>query len=330
MQHESQAERATRRRKAFLALLHKGPQRYHDLVTALDRDHLFLYDREEDPATIERQKRYQFRRDLRALRLHYQIEFDKKSQHYSLLETPFGLALSPKQLAAFALALHTFQEMTISYANDVQDLFSFLLSRLPEDQQKTIIEQRRVLNVELQETTDYSSIDPATLNEIEKAIVRGQQLEFTYRSPRKGEEVRHVIEPQPLQLKNGHIYLYGWSSEYQNELHFRLDYVLPGTAKMLPKRIAQTHPSQRTYLLRYHLTPVIARNSVSEHFPDQKTQKHPDGSATITARVTDLFEARQIILKYGENCTVESPAELLKRMRPVAIHFAQNYLTPEE
>ncbi|MEO9028785.1 MAG: WYL domain-containing protein [Ktedonobacteraceae bacterium] len=330
MQNESQTERATRRRKTLLALLHRGPQRYDELITAIDREQLFQYDREEEPATIARQQKYQFRRDLRVLRLHYQIKHDKKTQYYSLLETPFGLSLEQKHLAAFALALHTFQKMTIPYANDVQDLFSFLLSRLPDDQQKAIVEQRSALQIEFHEKTDYSKTDPVTLNEIGKAILRGQQLEFTYRSPRQGEEVRHIIEPQPLKYKDGHVYLSGWSIKYQNELHFRLDYVLPGTAKMLNKRITQSRPSQRTYLLRYHLTPTIARNSVSKQFPEQKVVEHPDGSATITANIDNLFDVRQIMLKYGENCTIEAPPELIALMRPVATHFAQTYLTVEE
>jgi len=329
VQNESSAERATRRRKALLVLLHKGPQRYDELISAIDHAGLFSYDREEDREKIKLQQRYQFRRDLSALRLHYQIEFDTHQKRYHLLETPFGLSFDQKRIAAFALALNTFQQMTISYANDVQDLFSFLLSRLPEDQQKAIVEQRSALNIEFHEKTDYSNIDPSTLNEIERAILRRQQLEFTYRSPRKGEEVRHVIEPQPLTYKDGHIYLHGWSVAYQNDLHFRLDYILPSTAKMLNKRISQLPPSQRTYILRYHLTPMIARNSVSEQFPKQKTEKHPDGSATITAKVDNLFDVRQIMLKYGENCTVESPPELVKMMQPVATHFARTYLTPE-
>jgi predicted DNA-binding transcriptional regulator YafY len=330
MQNESQTERATRRRNMLLALLHRGPQKKDNLIAAMDREHLFLYDREEDPATIARQQQYQFRRDLRALRLHYQIKHDKKTQSYFLLETLFGLSLEQKHIAAFALALHTFQKMTISYANDVQDLLSFLLSRLPDDQQKAIVEQRGALQIEFHEKTDYSNIDPATLNEIGKAILRGQQLEFTYRSPRQGEEVRHLIEPQPLQYKDGHVYLSGWSIEYQNELPFRLDYVLPGTAKMLNKRITRAHPAQRTYLLRYRLTPTIARNSVSKQFPEQQVKIHPDGSATITAKIDNLFDVRQIMLKYGENCTVEAPPELVEQMRPVATHFAQTYLTAEE
>lgn len=330
MRSQSPAECATRRRNALLTLLHKGPQRSDELIAALDRDQLFRYDREEDPTKIARQQRYQLRRDLQALRLHYQIDFDKKEQVYSLLETPFGLSLGQKQIAAFALALHTFQELKIPYASDVQNLFAFLSSRLPEDQQQAVIEQRHVLNIEIREKTDYSEFDSKTLNEIGKAIVRKQQLEFCYRSPRTGKEVRHLIEPQPLKHKDGHIYLSGWSIEYQNQLSFRLDYILPGTAKMLSKRIVENRSTQRKYLLRYRLTPIIARNGVSKQFPEQETEMHPDGSATITAKIDDLFDVRQIMLKYGENCTVEAPPQLLDLMRPVATHFARTYLTPEE
>ena len=87
-------------------------------------------------------------------------------------------------------------------------------------------------------------------------------------------------------------------------------------------------PAARTFLLCYHLTPALARNGVSQHFSDQKVEVHPDGSATVTAQITDLFEARQIVLKYGENCVVESPPELVEQMRVIAAHFAQTYLTP--
>ncbi len=328
MQSESVAGRATRRRKALLALLHQGPQRNDEIIAALDRDHHWQYDEADDPETIARKQQYQFRRDLRALRLDYQIDYDDKEKRYVLLDTPFGLALSQKHLAAFALVLDTFHKKTIPYAHDVQDLLSFMMSRLPEEQQRAIVEKRRALNIELSERTDYSELDPTTLTEIERAILRGQQLAFVYRSPSKGEEVRHVIEPQPLRYKDGHVYLYGWSIDYEKELQFRLDYILPGTANMLRKTVMRTRPSARTYVLRYHLTPIIARNSVSQHFPEQDIELHADGSATITAKIGNLFEARQILLRYGENCTVESPPELLELMLPVATHF-QRYLTAE-
>ncbi len=136
-----------------------------------------------------------------------------------------------------------------------------------------------------------------------------------------------MIEPNPLSFKNGHVYLDGWSVNHDVELHFRLDYILPGTARMLPTS-QRPRPAPRTYLLRYNLTPNIARNGVSQHFPSQQVEAHPDGAATVTAEITDLFEARQLMLKYGENCVVESPPELVKQMCVIAAHFAQTYPTP--
>ena len=66
----------------------------------------------------------------------------------------------------------------------------------------------------------------------------------------------------------------------------------------------------------------------SLHLTDQQVEPHPDGSVTVTAQITDLFEARQLVLKYGENCVVESPPELIEQMCIIAAHFAQTYLTP--
>src|SRR6266705_2214479 len=326
MRRESVAGRASQRRQAIFALLHKAPHSYDEIITALKRECLLLYDHAEDPDAIARRLQYQFRRDLDALRLQYKIEYDSTMKRYCLVEVPFGLSLDQRQLAAFAMMFHTFAEKTFPYANDVQELLAFLLGRLPDDQQKAVVKQRLALNIDFSERTDYSSLDPSTLNEVGKAIMRGHQLAFIYRSPREGKEHRHVIEPKPLSFKNGHVYLHGWSVDYDKELHFRLDYILPGTAKMSPTP-QRPRPAPRTFPLRYRLTPALARNSVSQHFQDQQVELHPDGSATVTAQITDLFEARQIVLKYGENCIVESPPELVEQMRVIAAHFAQTYPT---
>jgi WYL domain len=112
-------------------------------------------------------------------------------------------------------------------------------------------------------------------------------------------------------------------------MQIRLDYVVPGSAEVQNKQVARTHPSRPQHTLRYHLSPFIARYSVSQHFPEQSIEKHADGSATITAKVTNLFEARRILLSYGEYCTVLGPPELLAQMRSVAHHY-RVYLTAEE
>ena len=54
MRSDTSTERAIRRRLAILVLLHRGPHRYDEIIAALDRDHLFVYDYAEDPAAIAR------------------------------------------------------------------------------------------------------------------------------------------------------------------------------------------------------------------------------------------------------------------------------------
>jgi len=48
----------------------------------------------------------------------------------------------------------------------------------------------------------------------------------------------------------------------------------------------------------------------------------------LSCQIIKLFEAHQIVLKYGENCVVESPPELVEQMHVVTAHFAETYLTP--
>src|SRR5579859_1199425 len=103
-----------------------------------------------------------------------------------------------------------------------------LTEHLSPEQQKILKIQHGPLHIVLQETTDYRHTDPQTLQEIERAIERSQQLEFLYDAPYTGKERRHRIEPQSLQLKDGHVYLHGWHLDYQNEAIFRLDHIVPG------------------------------------------------------------------------------------------------------
>jgi predicted DNA-binding transcriptional regulator YafY len=236
------------------------------------------------------------------------------------------------QIHALATLHQTFVQKTMPYSQDIQELLSSFIACLPAQQQKALIKQKRLFNIDLRETTDYGTLDEKTKNEVDRAILCGQQLEFSYKSPRQGQERRHVIEPEPLRIKDGHVYLYGWSLDYEKVLQFRLDYIVPSTAKMLHTSIVHRRPYVPSYVLRYHLTPTIARNSVSQHFPhpQQTIERHPDGSATVTTQITNLFEARRILLSYGEHCTIDSPPELVEDMRSIAESFAKKYLSATE
>jgi predicted DNA-binding transcriptional regulator YafY len=321
-----------RRRLALLALLHRSPQPYHKIVAALDQQKLFYYDSHADKATVARLQKYQFRYDLRTLKqTGCLIEFDRTSKCYCWRNSPFGLSFNPTQLNALALLCDTFATATMPHADDVRELLAFLAERLSPQQKKAMNDQCRVFSIDLRETTDYRNVDPKTLQEIKRAIQRTQQLEFVYRSSYKGQERRHVIEPKPLVFKEGHVYLYGRAVEGNKELHFRLDHIVPGTAHMLSTSFTHARPHSRSYTLRYWLSPALARNGVSNHFPSERqVEMHADGSATVTARIDNLFEARRKLFSYGINCVVLEPPELLADMRLFRDHLIKTYGTPSE
>ncbi len=328
MRSDSSTERANRRRLALLALLHRRPHGYDELIAALDKDGLFSYDHASEAAVIARQQYYQFRNDIQALhRLSCDIRCDRRSRCYIWHNSPFGLALTQEQLTTFALLLNTFNDTMMIHADEIKALLSYFVEQLPPEQQKQLARHRYPFSIDLHETTDYHNADAHNIQRIELAIERSQQLKFAYRSLREGKEHIHIVEPQPLVFERGHVYLNGWSPEYGKTLRFRLDYILPGSADVLPTRIAKSRPSPVSYVLRYQLSPVIARNGVSQHFADQHVDLHADGSATVTARITDLFDARRILLSYGENCTVLEPPRLVKQMRTVATDLSKKYLT---
>ena len=332
MQSDTRTERAIRRRLAILVLLHIGPRSSSEIMAALGRDGLFFHDHALDPTSIERRQRYQLKQDIEALRLlGYDFAYDSVLKHYSWQNSPFGLSLASSQLASLALLLDAFKSLTIPHATEIADLLTFLADHLPTEQQRWLKKQHPSFHIDLHETTDYRDADPATIKKIEQAIQQGQHLEFTYRSPRDGQERRHVIEPQPLVFRQGHVYLHGWSIDWDKELPFRLDYILPGTAKVLPMSSAKQRPGPRSYTLRYWLDAVIARNNVSEHFPDHRVERHEDGSAIVTASITDidLFEAERTLFSYRGNCIVLDPPELVERMRKSAAQIYTHYHTQE-
>lgn len=331
MNEGTKAELAFKRRLALLAMLHRRPHHIDEIIAALDRDHLFGEDPAADRADRANRQKYghRFRNDLRALKqLGYRITCNRKTGCYSWSNSPFGLSLSNPQLEALALLCDTFANTTMPHAADIHALLTFFTEQLSPEQRKTVSKQRRAFSIDLHETTDYRHTDPETLRQIEMAIQRGQQLEFIYRAAYTGQERRHVIDPQRLVFQQGHVYLIGRSVDGNRELNFRLDSIVPDSAHMLRKKSANVRPYSPSYELRYWLSPTLARNNVSNHFPDQQIERHADGSATVTACISNLFEARRILLAYGNNCVVQAPPELLEQMRQIRDHFNKSYPTP--
>lgn len=330
MKRDTASERAARRRLRLLVLLHTGPRATVDLIATLAKEQLFS-DEAKDASTNEKQRLYQFRRDIQSLRaLDCRILFDKQRKAYSWHNSPFGLSLSQVQLTALATLFNTFDQSAILHSDEIRALLTSLVSRLPIEQQKMVESLRNPFSIDLHETTDYRNADQPTVKRIEQAIRQRQQLAFRYRSPKHGKELNHVIEPEPLIFERGHVYLYGWSLQREGRLQFRLDYIVPGSAEVLPTRIATSRPKPVTYRLKYKLHAVIARYSVSKHFENQEVTRHEDGSATITATIADLFEARRILIGHADNCEILEPPELVEIFRAISLNLYKTYHTPRE
>jgi predicted DNA-binding transcriptional regulator YafY len=70
------------------------------------------------------------------------------------------------------------------------------------------------------------------------------------------------------------------------------------------------------YRLRYHLSANIARQrDIARWFPQSEVTFNPDGSATVVAQTHDLWQARQVLLRYRHHCHVVEPPELVAMIR---------------
>jgi predicted DNA-binding transcriptional regulator YafY len=78
-------------------------------------------------------------------------------------------------------------------------------------------------------------------------------------------------------------------------------------------------PRRLTHLVRYWLAPDVARyRDVDHYFPDCSINYHPDGSAIISARVSDLDHALRMLIHYGASCVILEPEELVELFRKTA------------
>ena len=96
---------------------------------------------------------------------------------------------------------------------------------------------------------------------------------------------------------------------------------------MLPHERVQP-PS---YALHYRLLPDVARRrDVTSLFPGSQITYHDDGTADVTATITNLWQTRQALLRYGAGCVVVDPPELVDMFRATIRGFADLYGVGDE
>jgi predicted DNA-binding transcriptional regulator YafY len=214
-------------------------------------------------------------------------------------------------------------------------LLDRVLRLLPSDRQAQHQGRRAAMRLNLP-GGGSRRIEPAVLASVKRAIDERRELQFKYWSTFDVDAPRrHRVAPYGIFFRpEGHGYLDATllevtpagSETIHAVIDYRLDRIVPGTAQLLPRVLPPTRPQPRTYMLRYHLLPVVARRrDVAAYFPNTQIAYHDDGSATITATVTNLWQTRQILLRYGTACEVLEPPELVGLFRQTAEGLVEIY-----
>ena len=314
-----------RRRLLLIRLLLRSPLTAADLIAAVQGE---LGD-EGYPDAAESALKH----DFDALKSEYgcQIRYRRSTQQY-VLEDLGDLALLDlpdhcMEALAFLEASFPAGAALPEHAY-IRELLERVIALLPSNRRDAPSRQRGAIRLQLPESPS-ERIDAATLATIRRAVARRQELVFEYLSAFDAEiPRRHRVAPYLVFFRpEGHGYLDATVLEVtplgneiiHSAIHYRLDRIVPGSARVLPQMLPPQRIAPPAYRLRYRLLPVVARRrDIAVYFPNTQIEYHDDGSATVSATVTNLWQVRQVLLRYGTACEVLEPNELVELFRKTA------------
>lgn len=180
----------------------------------------------------------------------------------------------------------------------IRELLERVIALLPTDRRDVPLRQRGAIRLQLAESPS-ERIDAATLATIRRAVTRRQELVFEYLSTFDTDTPRrHRVAPYLVFFgPEGHGYLDATALEVtpagneviRSAIHYRLDRIVPGSARILPQMLPPQRITPLTYHLRYRLLPAVARRrDVAAFFPNTRVEYQDDNGAIVTATVTAL------------------------------------------
>ncbi len=302
--------------------LMQGPATTHDLLEIIrsDTDETTLDDR----AVTKR-----LENDRQRLRewLGCELHFDRSSGLYTLVGIDFPLISLPTEaLRGLAFLQSTFSKEDVLMGSEVSSLIHTLLSTLSDEQQKELARVRGVLELDLS-PRDNDSIGEDVWEAVRESLNSQRLLEFEYFSPSQSDRLarKHQVEPQRYFFDpvRGHYYLEGYCLETQSTKFGRLTqekimFYRLGRIRspiILPRRFAPGLRHPKVHELVYLLDTQIARQGVTEHFPNCGITYLADGRAEVRASSTNLFMDLRTLLHYGPSCQVTGGEQAVREMK---------------
>lgn len=259
-----------------------------------------------------------FHRDLRFLRqLGFEVRFRRSLGTYYLADQghpSLRLHLSPAELEVLAAVRNAFRGLP--HARGMGALMTKIEARLPPESRQALCREP-LLSFSFGPAGELEPHEE-TLRVVERAIESQRRLMFEYRPPIYPEDdspKRRTVEAYDLEYRDGHLYFQGRWVRGGRVFTYRVDRIVPGSARVLPTKFVPRQRLHRWHTIRYRLAPEIARYGASKRFLNQGEEKQPDGSVIVTGETHDLFDAMKKLLKYGSGCQVLEPPELVAAMK---------------
>lgn len=313
------------RRLCLLRLLVRGPADAATMIARI-RD---SFDDEIYPADA----RAALRHDLAALRNEFECVIEREGTTYHLRD--YGrlalLDLPDPDLEALSFLVASFAESPLPNAGQVDALLRRVAGLLPPERRRLL--ERSGAPLRLDTPRPSAGPDPALVERLRGSLGK-QFVSILYRSSYAddGVLVEHRVAPYDLIFREGHTYLDAFCHdcpirEVQGRyVLYRADRIVPDSLRLHPTQLNHGPPPRRRYPLRYTLSPQVARQrDVALWFPESILRFTPEGAAEITAETSDLWQARQILLRYREQCRVHEPDELVVMMRESIARMAEVY-----
>ncbi|HMO59310.1 MAG TPA: WYL domain-containing protein [Roseiflexaceae bacterium] len=324
-----------RRRMVLVRLLLREPRSSADLIAAVRAE----LGAESYPSAAA----VALKHDFDALRNEYGcvIRYQHAGRYYRLFDlgelTLFDLPNSCLEALAFLDASFPAGSAIPEYAA-IRELFERVIAMLPPERRSAAVHGADLSRLQLP-AIPAERIDRATLAVVRRAIKQRRELVFEYLSNFDTDTPRrHRVAPYTVFFRpEGHGYLDATLLDAEprsvevigSALHYRLDRIVAGSARVLPQILPPQRVAPPAYRLCYHLLPVVARRrDIAVYFPDTVIEYQPDGSALVRATITNLWQARQVLLRYGSACRIIAPAELVVLMRQAATELAALYNEP--
>lgn len=325
------SQKTFKRRLVLVRLLLQGPRYKLDLIGQVQS----LLEDEGYPADASDALKH----DLDALKRDFDcnIRYHRPTGRYELASlgqlTLFNLSDEALEALGFLEANFPAGDALPEHANI--RTFLYEVRRMLPPERQTRLQPDRVIQLD-RASLGENRISATVMRKLRGALWR-QEIEFQYVSNQPGNPwIRHRAAPYSIRVGTaGHLYLEAATLEVENPdptislpklTQYRIDRIVPETLKILSRIIPPQKLGVRRYAIKYWLHPNVARRrDMATHFPDSQVLYNDDESAIVTATATDLWQARQTLLRYGSACVVLEPAELVALFRKTIMEMAGNY-----